>query len=245
MANSKECLIKNASVQHKYFISRGKFPIYNNGFAVRGISRVECQRITVATSGIYDAYLLSRKLTAQKAVVFGGNHIVGCSPVGPFRLCKYIVPMEYGGVDGWFSTGILVENLQRYTTVFYYGRDNGDIFRADPSTVGGNESIVGIIGRALGNYDAGRDSDQAQYANNCPYECDPVKAFGGPKLSRAEFALGFLVPFLAFVYLSDRALERRPFGTQHLIYWLLAVISGCFVILSLIPLVLRAVWPFI
>jgi hypothetical protein len=51
-----------------------------------------------------------------------------------------------------------------------------------------------------------------------------------------------LVLFLAFMYFSDRGLDRRPFGAQHVICWLLAVISGCFFTLAVVPMVLRAVW---
>jgi hypothetical protein len=81
--------------------------------------------------------------------------------------------------------------------------------------------------------------------DDCPYSCDPVKAFGGPKLSRPDIFFGSLVLFLAAMYFSDKGLERRPFGVQHVCCSLLAVIGGVIFGLAGLPYVLRIIWPLI
>jgi hypothetical protein len=68
---------------------------------------------------------------------------------------------------------------------------------------------------------------------------------GGPQLSRPYIAFGSLVFFLAFMYLSERGLDHRPFGTQHIGGWFGTVIAGCVFVLSVWPLLFRIVRPFI
>lgn len=102
-----------------------------------------------------------------------------------------------------------------------------------------------IIGGFLGNEQTRTDEEQTNQTDDCPYSCDPVKAMGGPKLSRPDVALGSLVLFLASMYLSDRGLDRRRFGVQHIGCWVLAVIGGCFFILAVLPIVLKVMWPVI
>lgn len=79
----------------------------------------------------------------------------------------------------------------------------------------------------------------------CPYSCDPIEALSGLKLSGPKAALGGLVFFLAAMYFSDKGLERRPFGAQHIGCWLMAMIGASVFIAAVIPFILRAVWPFL
>jgi len=61
-------------------------------------------------------------------------------------------------------------------------------------------------------------------------------------LGRPEFLFCGLVFFVGFMYLSEEGFERRPFGMQHVGFWLLAVASGCVGALAGIPILLRLVW---
>jgi hypothetical protein len=123
----------------------------------------------------------------------------------------------------------------------------GDIYV--PSCIGrltgGISCDVPIIGGFFRNDDATDNSKQGEETKRCPYSCDPVQALGGPKLSRPEIAFGALVLFLATMYFSNKGLERRPFGTQHVGCWLLSVIAVSLFAVSVLPIILRAIWPMI
>jgi len=93
--------------------------------------------------------------------------------------------------------------------------------------------------------DASDHPEKTEKTKNCPYDCDPVKALGGPQLSRPKIAFSALMILLAAMYFSDKGLERRPFGAQHICCWLLATVSGTIFALALMPFILRIVWPFI
>jgi hypothetical protein len=111
--------------------------------------------------------------------------------------------------------------------------------------LGGSGDYMTIVGSLFGDQHARSNGDQAGHANSCPYSCDPIEAAGGPNLRSPYIALGGLVIFLAAMYLSNRGLERRPFGAQHIGCWLLAVIGGCLFTIATLPTMLGIIWPLI
>jgi len=112
-----------------------------------------------------------------------------------------------------------------------------------PRALADVQRVSRVIGGLFSYNQRTNDPDGPDNPENCPYACDPVKAFGGPKLSRPEVLFGGLMFFVGFMYLSDKGLERRPFSAQHVGFWLMAVGAGCLAALAGIPMVLRLIWP--
>ena len=75
-----------------------------------------------------------------------------------------------------------------------------------------------VVSGNLGYKQRTDNAERSDRANDCPYSRDPIKALGGPKLSRREFALGGLLILFAAVYFSDQGLECRPFGWRYIIF---------------------------
>jgi len=94
--------------------------------------------------------------------------------------------------------------------------------------------VSGNLGYNQRTYDA-KGTDRT---DNCAYGGDPIEAFGDPKLSRPEFALGGLVIFLAEDF-SDNSLKPRPFTPQLLIFWLPAVFRDSVCFLAVVPMILH------
>lgn len=168
------------------------------------------------------------------------------------------VPIAQQGPRGYLPLHVAgpIDKANVFTTCF--NKSNLDIhglpandfsmvrsIYSDPSSIRRDSSITNIVGRLDGNNERAYNSERTNQAHDCPYRCDPVKAFGGPQLSTSKILFSSAVLFVAFMYLSDKGLERRPFGVQHVFSWMLAVLAGCLVLLSGIPMGLRAVWSFL
>jgi len=80
----------------------------------------------------------------------------------------------------------------------------------DPSPIGCNQGQMRVVSGNLGYDQRTYDAKRTDRADNCAYGSNPIEAFGDPKLSRPEFALGGLVIFLAKDF-SDNGLEPRRF----------------------------------
>jgi len=107
------------------------------------------------------------------------------------------------------------------------------------------QRVSRIIGGLFGYNQRTDNPNGAHDPENCPYACDPIKALGGPMLSFPEVLFGGLMFFVGFMYLSDKGLERRPFGAQHVGFWLMAVGAGSCAAMAGIPILLRLIWPLI
>jgi hypothetical protein len=114
--------------------------------------------------------------------------------------------------------------------------------RTDPSPIGRNQGHMRVVSGNLGYNQRTYDAKGTDRTDNCAYGGDPIEAFGDPKLSRPEFALGGLVIFLAKDF-SDNGLEPRRFIPQLVICWMWAVFGGCVCFLPVVPMILHFVWP--
>src|SRR5215469_2036623 len=114
--------------------------------------------------------------------------------------------------------------------------------RTDPSPISRNQGHMRVVSGNLGYNQRTYDAKGADRTDNCAYGGDPIEAFGDPKLSRPEFALGGLVIFLAEDF-SDIGLGPRPFTRELVICCLLAVFGGCVCFLVVVPMILHLVWP--
>ena len=99
-----------------------------------------------------------------------------------------------------------------------------------------------VVSSNLGYNQRTYDPKGTDRTDNCADGGDPIEAFGHPKLSRPEFALGGLVIFLAKDF-SDNGLEPRRFTPQLVMCWMLAVFGGCVGFLAVVPMILHFVWP--
>jgi hypothetical protein len=100
--------------------------------------------------------------------------------------------------------------------------------RTNPRTIGGDKGLASIVSRTLGKKHACAHGEKRKEADDCPYECDPIKVFGSPKLSSPYFALDLMLLLLGFMYFSDKGLERRPFGARHVRCWVGGFVTGVF-----------------
>jgi hypothetical protein len=75
-----------------------------------------------------------------------------------------------------------------------------------------------------------------------PYGRDEIEAMSGPKLSSPYILFGSLMLFLASMYFSNKGLDRKPFGAQHLLFWLCGVICCAVLGLGSISWVVSYIW---
>jgi hypothetical protein len=99
-----------------------------------------------------------------------------------------------------------------------------------------------VVSGNLGYNQRPYDAKGTDRTDNCAYGGDSIEAFGEPKLSRPEFALGGLVIFLAEDF-PDNGLEPRRFIPQLVICGMLAVFGDCIYFLAVVPMILHFVWP--
>jgi hypothetical protein len=114
-----------------------------------------------------------------------------------------------------------------------------------PSAIGSYQGTMSVVGTSLSDNESERYADQTKQTEDCPYDCNPVEAAGGPQLSRPQVAFSSLVMFLGVMYFANRGLERCPFGAQYIGCWVGAVISGGVAVLSMLPFMLKIIWKII
>ena len=148
-----------------------------------------------------------------------------------------------GEIKRWLSSGISHRNRSDDLLVWFRGNSTDlCIHGTNPSPTGSDRGLVRVVGGLLRDKEAKTYEYQSDSSNSCPNGCDPIQAFGGPKLSRPELFFGGLVLFFGFMYFSNKGLERHPFGAQHVGCWFGAVIGACFGMLASLPMIMRWVW---
>ena len=81
------------------------------------------------------------------------------------------------------SSDVLVTKVKNQ---FWVIKVQSSMLHQEPSSVSGDHGRVRIVSGFPGNNQRSNNPERPNTANNCPCECDPVKAFGGPKLSRPD-----------------------------------------------------------
>ena len=245
VSESTESFINDTSMQHEYLVSRRNPRIHDDGVEVSFVPGIIVNMVIMSGSRVSYTKILLSNFALTKAVIFSSDNFLSRGAIVPFFLREYVISTEDYCVKPRFSTRIIVKDSQGYSISVNDRGDNRNILWANPSAIGSYERTVSVIGGLLGDHQVKPDENEAEYPHDCPYSCDPIQAMGGPNLASPSIALGGLVTFLAAMYLSDRGLERRPFGAQHVGYWLFAIIAGCVCVLAALPIILRAIWPFI
>jgi len=242
MSYLTERLIHNTRVQKEVFLSVNDIPINQLGF-YGNRSVIVISGEPSGKNDNRDGRSVIRYARNGKAIIFKNpfflvNFVVGCVGFYAIRaidyksVCRRLMPSvskwdrDSNGL-GWRSTWYSAERRTDWT---------------DPGSIGSNQCHVRVVSSKLGYNQRTDDAEGTDQTDNCPYGGDPIKAFGDPKLSRPEFALGGLVIFLAEDF-SDNGLEPRRFIPQLVISCMLAVFGGCVCFLAVVPMILHFVWP--
>jgi hypothetical protein len=187
--------------------------------------------------------------SGSRAAIFFFEHVPDwqCRPliISDVRARRAGSGHDAGRVDieGRLFSDIPYRNFYFDSTSVSHHPQSGGYAWHHPSALTPVQSGAGIISGLLGDDQRSDNPDRSDRTKDCPDACYPIKAPGGPVLSRPEVLFGGIVLFVGFMYLSNKDLERRPFGLQHVGFWLVAVVSGFFAGLAAIPMLLRWAWP--